>query len=138
MSGNVQHGHHRIGHRTGTYLSWDTMTQRCLNPKNPNYPNYGGRGIKIHPRWRSFANFLTDMGDRPKGLTLERIDTDGNYEPSNCKLTTRQEQLRNKRTNVFVEHDGKRLLLVEWAELLGIDYMVLWHRYRRAHTWPPK
>lgn len=133
-----RHGHHRVGHRTGTYLSWDTMTQRCLNPRNPNYPNYGGRGIGIHPSWRSFPMFLADMGERPPRGTLERINTDGNYEPSNCKWATRQEQLNNKRTNVVVEHDGKRMTLSQWAEFLGIPYMRLWHLHRRAQVWPPK
>lgn len=134
----VRHGHHRAGRRSATYLSWDTMIQRCLNANNPNYRNYGGRGITVCEHWRKFANFLADMGERPPSLTLERRDTNGNYEPGNCSWVGRQAQLNNKRTNVFVEYDGKRLTLAQWSALLGVDYMTLWHRYRRAGTWPPR
>jgi hypothetical protein len=74
------------------------MIQRCTNPKHPSYTNYGGRGIKICKEWFAFKNFLSDMGERPNtSLTLERINNDGDYEPSNCKWATRTEQLRNKR-----------------------------------------
>ena len=132
----VRHGHNRIGKRTGTYLSWDTMIQRCSNPKNTNFPNYGGRGITVCERWRSFENFLADMGERPTGLTIERNNTNGNYEPGNCSWVTRKQQLNNQRRNVIVEWDGKRLTLSQWAELLGVDYMALWTEYRRKRSWP--
>lgn len=96
---NIKHGHVKNGKETKTYTSWINMRQRCNNPNNDRYEYYGGRGIKICERWNSFENFFADMGEITKGLTLERIDNDGNYEPSNCRLATHSEQGRNTRAN---------------------------------------
>jgi hypothetical protein len=85
---------------TPTYHSWSSMLNRCKCKKHKQYKDYGGRGISVCSRWRgSFEAFLSDMGERPGGKTLDRIDSDGNYEPTNCKWSTRQEQNRNKRTS---------------------------------------
>ena len=81
-----------------TYISWSSAKGRCYQKKQPYYFNYGGRGIKMCERWKnSFENFLADMGERPKGKTLDRIDGDGNYEPKNCRWATRSEQSSNQR-----------------------------------------
>lgn len=82
---------------TATYRSWGSMIQRCCNPNNPRYPEWGGRGIKVCERWLSFENFLADMGERPEGLTLDRIDNEGHYEPGNCRWSTHREQRMNQR-----------------------------------------
>lgn len=89
-------------HDSPAYVSWTDMKQRCLNPNRDNYPYYGGRGISIDPRWLGvdgFVHFLEDMGERPEGTSLDRIDPDGDYTPENCRWATRNEQMRHHRRN---------------------------------------
>lgn len=94
---NTKHGMRR----TVEYSCWDNMKARCYNTKNTRYKDWGGRGIRVCDRWlESFAHFYEDMGDRPKGKSIDRIDNDGNYEPTNCKWSTPQEQALNKRRAV--------------------------------------
>lgn len=93
----LKHGHENNRGKTRTYTSWDNMVQRCTNPNRPEYKHYGGRGITICQKWRTFENFYSDMGDRPNNRSLDRINNDGNYEPDNCRWATRSQQVSNRR-----------------------------------------
>lgn len=116
-----QHGQSSNANRSGTYSSWASMKTRCSNPKRPNYHNYGGRGIRVCDRWQEFSNFLEDMGDRPVGLTLERIDVDGHYCPENCRWASRKEQARNSRTNVLISVGGEYKPIAQASEETGVS-----------------
>jgi hypothetical protein len=94
---HTKHGHAKSGDLSPTYKTWVGMKLRCLYPSQVGYSNYGGRGIKICEKWINFQGFLEDMGVRPEGKTLDRIDPDGNYEKPNCRWATLQEQSENKR-----------------------------------------
>lgn len=118
ISGDLHRKHGLEG--TPVYHSWASMIQRCSNPNFPHYSYYGGRGIKVCKRWKIFANFYADMGERPKELTLERINNQGNYEPSNCKWATKLEQAGNTRANVIVTINGRSQCIAAWARELGL------------------
>lgn len=109
------------------------MKQRCLNPNNAGYYKYGGRGVTVCQRWlESFGNFLADMGEHPTGLSLERKDNNGNYEPSNCKWATPLEQSLNTRRNRNIEFQGRVQARKQWAREYGINHETLRHRLNRG------
>lgn len=110
------------------YQMWNGMKQRCSNPRNPKYKNYGGRGIQVCDRWLDFSNFIEDMGEAPQGMSINRINNDGNYEPSNCQWATPKEQSNNQRSNRVLEFNGKKQTLAQWAEELNINYGTLLDR----------
>lgn len=117
-----------------TFVSWDSMKQRVLNQNHKSYANYGGRGIKVCERWlESFENFFADMGERPDGMTLDRIDVDGNYEPTNCRWATPKTQSNNRSNNHSVEYKGVKKTITEWAAEIGISKEAL--RYRLNNGW---
>ncbi len=97
MEGKLKHGHALYKNQSPTYRTWSHMINRCTNSNADNYPRYGGRGISVCSRWKSFNNFLADMGPRPVGKTIDRKNVDGNYEPGNCRLATPKEQQNNRR-----------------------------------------
>jgi len=119
---------------TPTFKSWDTMRQRCNNPNDKKYRHYGGRGIVVCERWSDFENFLADMGEKPDGMTIDRIDNDGNYEPGNCRWATLVQQARNKRNNVMLTYQGNTFCLAEWAVRTGLTYRTIHSRYKSG--WP--
>lgn len=112
----------RNGNPSSEYKAWQSMRQRCFNPKCTCFKNYGARGITICDRWAVFANFLFDMGTKPSPKhTLERKDNNGNYEPFNCCWATSKEQNRNSRNTRWIEFRGERLTIGDWAIRLDCE-----------------
>ena len=117
------------------YTTWCSMIARCENPNVMAFRNYGGRGIKVCERWRSsFELFVQDMGPRPEGTEVDRIDNDGDYEPSNCRWTTRKAQTNNMRKNRHLTAFGKTRTVSEWADELGVRPSTLHRRLKLG--WP--
>lgn len=132
---NAKHGHNTREHGASrTHRTWAHMLQRCTNPKNDSFHLYGGRGITVCEQWRSFDAFLADMGERPEGTSLDRIDVNGNYEPANCRWATEREQKGNKRSNFMVTYQGQRICLAHLAQQLGMGTPTL--RQRVLAGWP--
>lgn len=130
---STKHGHLKGGKRSPEYVSWKAMINRCSDPTQSNWKNYGGRGIRVCSRWRgSFVNFLADMGPRPPGKELDRIDNDGDYEPGNVRWATRKENMRNRRSTRVLEFRGQRRTLAECAELSGVSRWLMYDRLRRG------
>ena len=108
--------------RTQIYRTWSDMLNRCNSPSHPCYKHYGGRGIRVCKRWRKFVRFFDDMGDKPKGLWLDRIDNDGDYKPSNCRWVTPKQSGRNTRRTRFISLNKEKHCFTEWCEKLGLSY----------------
>ena len=132
MSGVARHGHSTPAGKSKTYQSWQDMRARCARSNHSEFKRYGGRGIRVCDRWQIFENFLADMGECPAGLTLDRKDNDGNYEPGNCRWATRREQSRNTRSTRLYTLHGEKLCLRAWEERLGLGYGTLANRLRRG------
>lgn len=141
-----KHGHGGYT-RTVTYNCWDSMKRRTTNPRNKYFKNYGGRGIRVCVGWLdSFPTFLADMGEKPDGLWLDRIDNEGHYScghcdeciengwPLNCRWATPAEQLRNTRRNLYLTFQGRTQLLVDWAAEVGLPSAAINMRLRRGWT----
>ena len=118
------------------YKAWDSLKQRCQNPDDPSFQDYGGRGISIHPDWENdFLAFHAHVGDRPTpDHSIERIDNYGDYAPGNVRWATRSEQARNRRSNRIVNYDGQEMCLVAACELAGLPYKSVKNRLYKG--WP--
>jgi hypothetical protein len=118
---NLQHGGAR-GSLSRTYIAWRSMKQRCSDPNCIGWADYGGRGISVCERWaNSYADFLSDMGEKPTGYSIERIDVNGNYCLENCKWIPLSEQSKNKRNSVKYEYKGRVVIQNDLSKMLGID-----------------
>lgn len=107
--------------QTATYRSWRAMRERCYSKSNKRYAQYGARGIEVCPRWRdSFENFFADMGARPAGATLDRINNAGDYSPENCRWASSAQQANNTRRNRVIKIGGVAGTLTEWARHFGV------------------
>lgn len=119
--------------RTKVYKVWASMLERCQRKNHPQFNNYGGRGISVCKRWRAFENFYRDMGE-PNGRTLDRINVNGNYSPSNCRWASWKTQNRNKTNNHNVIFNGQKMTLAQLAEKQGVCYGTLHSRIRAGWT----
>lgn len=129
----VTHGQKRASGGSKAYIAWLNLKKRCTDYSGKGWKNYGGRGITYDPSWKSFEQFLADMGDPPNGkLTIERIDNNGPYCKSNCKWATREEQSNNRRSNRIIEFDGETMTLAQWAKKLNKPYLTLFMRLKRG------
>jgi hypothetical protein len=117
------------------YASWRGAWHRCYNPKNISYPVYGGRGITVCDRWKSFEHFMQDMGRKPEPkFTIERRDVNGNYEPGNCCWISKSAQGRNKQNSVYVVYQGRKMLLIDLIEELGLSKGIVKQRLKLGWT----
>lgn len=125
---------HGLSH-TLIYKTWFRMLKRCGNPLDQDWKHYGGRGITVCERWEDFENFYADMGPKPSDKhSIDRINTDGNYEPANCRWATQLEQVRNRRSNRYITHNGETMCASEWARRLGLTPRMVLGRLQRGYS----
>lgn len=119
--------------KTPEYQTWSGILARCLNPNGPAWGNYGGRGITVCDRWLKFENFFADMGRKPSVMhTLERLNNDGPYDPSNCRWATYTQQNRNRRSNHNLTFGGVTMCIAAWSSRLGFRSGLIWDRLERG------
>lgn len=116
--------------KTREYNSWRAMRNRCLSPRHSHYANYGGRGITICASWQHFDNFLADMGPRPNGASLDRIDNNAEYSKKNCRWATKAEQAANRSCHRMIEYNGESKYLNAWAREYGLSRVLLRDRLK--------
>lgn len=127
----TKHGMARGGKsRSPTYNVWAAMVQRCTNPKDKSFAAYGGRGIEVCAGWKEFEGFFADMGECPKGLSLDRRDNNKGYEASNCYWATKMEQARNKRSTVWVVLKGEKVVVKDALRRLGYSGAAMHYQMR--------
>ena len=132
----ITHGHTQSHRRAKSreYWIWNSMKNRCINPNYKHYKDYGGRGISLCQSWHVFENFFSDMGVKPDGMTLERIDNSKGYSPENCRWESRHSQSRNKRSNRWITADGVSMVITDWAARIGLCHSTIIARIDRG--WP--
>lgn len=118
------------------YGLWNDMLRRCNDQRRPEYARYGGRGISVCERWKDIRNFVEDMGQKPEGMSLDRIDNDGPYSPDNCRWATRVEQANNKRSNRLLTIDGDTKTAAQWSRISGVSEPAI--NFRLKSGWPAK
>ena len=122
--------------RHPAYKNWQSMHSRCYNEADRDFYNYGGRGIQVCARWFDVSNFIADMGEKPTGYCVDRINGNRHYMPSNCRWASRKEQSNNTRTNHRLEIEGVSKTISEWSRISGISKSAIWHRLDSG--WLPK
>lgn len=127
---NYRHGRTR----TKIYAIWHSMMQRCYDNNSHAYQRYGGRGIEVCDKWKSFDGFYADMGEKPDGMSLERINNDGNYSPDNVVWASDKAQANNRRSNVVLEYQGRKQTMQQWADESGVKIGTIWARLHRGWT----
>ncbi len=127
------HGYSKKRNMSPTYLVWTDMKRRCQNRSHPAFKWYGARGITVCERWLDFKNFVADMGDKPSGLTIDRIKNEQGYNPSNCRWASRSDQSNNQTTNHLVTANGLTLNIAQWSRKTGIPRTRI--RERLVHGW---
>lgn len=125
-----------LSERDKLYRIWQHMHNRCYKPEAYGYKHYGGRGITVCERWKSFANFYADMSPRPAGLTMDRIDGDKGYYPENVRWATYGQQIRNRRMTRFITMNGETMCLKDWTRRLGLRYNTIQDRVKKG--WLPE
>ena len=128
----VKHGQSRRGSKSKAYNSWSAMLQRCFYTHGRAFRNYGGRGITVCKRWLKFENFFADMGNPPKGMMLDRKNTNGNYCPENCRWATRTTQNQNRRNAIWITRKGETHSGVEWSRITGLSDGTIYSRVKRG------
>lgn len=131
---NKRHGHARNGNtpNSRTYQAWSDMKRRCKNPNHSRYADYGGRGITVCSEWDDFMNFLSDMGEAPRNMTLDRKENSSGYCKDNCRWISLQEQQRNRRDTISITYQGETLCVAEWERRLNFSRGTVLQRLHRG------
>lgn len=119
---------------TSTYSSWHNMIERCTNPNASGYSNYGARGITVCEEWMDFTNFLKDMGEKPYGYSIERKNNNMGYCPENCIWSSQKDQANNKRNNIFIQVNGIKYSVAQFAEKFNLNAKQLYSKLYRLRT----
>lgn len=132
----TKHGASRVGNRTSEYNTWLSMKSRCYDINHESYQDYGGRGVIVCEQWKdSFEVFLADMGLKPSSRhSIDRINVNGNYDPSNCRWATKKQQADNTRRNRWFEYNGEKMIMQDWADRFGVHYSNIHIMIKRGKT----